>query len=58
MAFGQNGDRRRRQIRKHVHRHVARRPHAGGEQQRRQRNDQPVMVNRPLNDSFHAESHS
>ena len=53
VAFGEDGDRRRGEIRKHVDRHRPRRPDAGREQQDRQRDDDPVMVDRPLNESFH-----
>ena len=50
VAFGEDRHRRRRQIREHVDRHLPRRPHAGGEQQHREPDDEPVMVDRPLND--------
>ena len=53
VAFGQNRDRRRRQVGKHVDRHVASGPQAGSEQEHRQPDHQPVVINRPLNESLH-----
>ena len=59
VAFGEDRDRGRGEIREHVDRHVARGPDAG---RRAAATDSamhhPVMVDRPLNQSFHRESAS
>ena len=53
VALGKDRDGGGREIRKDVHRHVARRPCPCRKQDHGQRNHEPVMLNRPLNEPFH-----
>src|SRR5688572_3493313 len=53
MAFGQDRDRWCGEIREDINGHVPRRPRAGSKQENRQRDDDPVMVDGPVNQACH-----